>query len=184
MKQSEQKSTDVLSSIRSLVATRPVPVNLPASPKPPTRPDRLLLTPALRVRDAAPLTLVDPVAPPRRTTLEDRIAELEAAVGAQADEFEPEDEGSLSLDSPSKFIFRRPEAPLRLEPARPPEQDMTPAFPASADPLPFSRAELRAIVAEIVREELQGELGQRMTRNIRKLVRREVQRAMMIPDDL
>lgn len=37
---------------------------------------------------------------------------------------------------------------------------------------------LRRIVSEIVREELQGALGERITRNVRKLVRREIYRAM------
>ena len=38
--------------------------------------------------------------------------------------------------------------------------------------------QLRDMVAEIVREELQGELGERITRNVRKLVRREINRAL------
>ncbi|MEM9579598.1 MAG: hypothetical protein AAF891_02845 [Pseudomonadota bacterium] len=37
---------------------------------------------------------------------------------------------------------------------------------------------LRDMVAEIVRQELQGPLGERITRNVRKLVRREIYRAM------
>lgn len=37
---------------------------------------------------------------------------------------------------------------------------------------------LRDLVAEIVRQELQGSLGERITRNVRKLVRREIQRAL------
>jgi len=37
---------------------------------------------------------------------------------------------------------------------------------------------LRDMVSEMVREELQGELGDRITRNVRKLVRREIQRAL------
>ena len=37
---------------------------------------------------------------------------------------------------------------------------------------------LRAVVAEIVREELQGPLGERITRNVRKLVRREIYRIL------
>lgn len=41
---------------------------------------------------------------------------------------------------------------------------------------------LRDMVAEIVREELSGELGERITRNVRKLVRREIHRAMMARD--
>ena len=38
---------------------------------------------------------------------------------------------------------------------------------------------LRDMVTEIVREELSGELGERITRNVRKLVRREIHRALM-----
>lgn len=41
---------------------------------------------------------------------------------------------------------------------------------------------LRDIVAEIVRKELQGDLGERITRNVRKLVRREIHRAMASRD--
>ena len=37
---------------------------------------------------------------------------------------------------------------------------------------------LRDMVSDIVREELQGELGERITRNVRKLVRREIHRAL------
>ncbi|MGH1466052.1 MAG: hypothetical protein ACRBBQ_11905 [Cognatishimia sp.] len=38
---------------------------------------------------------------------------------------------------------------------------------------------LRDLVGEIVRQELQGPLGERITRNVRKLVRREINRAMV-----
>lgn len=38
---------------------------------------------------------------------------------------------------------------------------------------------LRDLVADIVRQELQGALGERITRNVRKLVRREIHRALM-----
>ena len=38
---------------------------------------------------------------------------------------------------------------------------------------------LRDMVSEIVREELSGALGERITRNVRKLVRREIHRALM-----
>lgn len=37
---------------------------------------------------------------------------------------------------------------------------------------------LRALVAEVVRQELQGVLGERITRNVRNLVRREIMRAL------
>lgn len=41
---------------------------------------------------------------------------------------------------------------------------------------------LRKLVADVVRQELQGELGERVTRNIRKLVRRELHRALTAQD--
>ena len=41
---------------------------------------------------------------------------------------------------------------------------------------------LRDMVSEIVRQELQGALGERITRNVRKLVRREIHRALMSQD--
>ena len=42
----------------------------------------------------------------------------------------------------------------------------------------MDEAELHALVREIVRHELQGSLGERITRNVRKLVRAEVNRAL------
>jgi len=42
----------------------------------------------------------------------------------------------------------------------------------------LDEAALRALVSEIIRKELQGTLGERITRNVRKLVRREIQRAL------
>lgn len=38
---------------------------------------------------------------------------------------------------------------------------------------------LRSLVAEIIREELAGALGEKITRNVRKLVQREINRALM-----
>jgi hypothetical protein len=43
-------------------------------------------------------------------------------------------------------------------------------------------AQLRALIATLLREELQGPLGERITRNIRKLVRREIERALAVRD--
>ena len=41
---------------------------------------------------------------------------------------------------------------------------------------------LREIVRDMIREELQGKLGERITRNVRKLVRAEVNRALAAYD--
>lgn len=54
----------------------------------------------------------------------------------------------------------------------------------SGKPAPVSGEgdELRDMVREILREELQGLLGERMTRNMRKMVRSEIARAMTMRD--
>ncbi|WFE76144.1 hypothetical protein [Roseinatronobacter sp. S2] len=51
---------------------------------------------------------------------------------------------------------------------------------ASSDDPVIDEAMLYQIVANIVRQELQGELGERITRNIRKLVRAEVARELQL----
>jgi hypothetical protein len=43
-------------------------------------------------------------------------------------------------------------------------------------------AQLRDLIREVLREELHGDLGQRITRNIRKLVRAELARALTVRD--
>ncbi|MEO1139949.1 MAG: hypothetical protein AAFW87_10885 [Pseudomonadota bacterium] len=180
--------------------------------------------------------------------LEARIAEVEAAVAAREDQWEPDgeaqDEYAGGPTKPLPWEDHAPEfvaddkAPLDLgaaaaavsqvedvsvedpvEPAMPdetpnveaqdvetgdevpepamaspsePEQELQPETGAASG----ERAEtdwysedavldedaLRDLVSEIVRQELQGTLGERITRNVRKLVRREIHRAMMGQD--
>lgn len=53
--------------------------------------------------------------------------------------------------------------------------------PCSADrtgAVTMDQQALRALIADVVREELQGALGERITRNVRKMVRREIHRAL------
>ena len=85
------------------------------------------------------------------------------------DPFELEDD-SADLSAPA--------ADLPPDPA--PEVN---AFTSDGDPLGDEAAildeeALRDLVTEIVRQELQGSLGERITRNVRKLVRREIHRAL------
>lgn len=51
-----------------------------------------------------------------------------------------------------------------------------------ADTVLIDEEMLRDLVTEVVRGELQGALGERITRNVRKLVRREVSRALAARD--
>ena len=48
------------------------------------------------------------------------------------------------------------------------------------DTAEIDEASARPLVAALIREELQGELGERITRNVRKLVRQEIQRALTV----
>jgi hypothetical protein len=50
------------------------------------------------------------------------------------------------------------------------------------DERPFDEDMLRDLVRDIIREELQGALGERITRNVRKLVRAEIARALAVRD--
>ena len=43
----------------------------------------------------------------------------------------------------------------------------------------IDEAALRDIVRDVIREEFQGMLGDRITRNVRKLVRAEINRALV-----
>lgn len=107
-------------------------------------------------------------------------------------------EGSADADSPDPAAREAPpeaeDAPP--DPATPPTDDSPENLIADGD-TDLNRAEaqdagdflagsddfldedaLRDLVADIVREELQGALGERITRNVRKLVRREIHRAL------
>jgi hypothetical protein len=48
--------------------------------------------------------------------------------------------------------------------------------------LPIDEDALHALVSDLIRKELQGAIGARITRNVRKLVRREIQRALVSRD--
>lgn len=56
-------------------------------------------------------------------------------------------------------------------------EDAEPAEPAEDDTI-LDEAALRALVAQIVREELHGQLGERVTQQVRKLVRTEIAKAL------
>lgn len=146
-----------------------------------------------------PLFLGDPI-----KEQDDQAPETETATAevvkpelwTVADALEPTDDDSFTARD--KFEDAAPaglpeEAPLAEE-ALPEEEGLSGAAapveaPETAEPAeeelveeePDSEADLiamRAMIAEIVREELDGELGDRISRNIKRLVRREVMHIM------
>ena len=60
-----------------------------------------------------------------------------------------------------------------------PEAEVIPGTQQEEDSI-FSEQVLRELVRDLIREQLQGDLGERITRNIRKLVRAEIAQAMSV----
>lgn len=101
---------------------------------------------------------VEAADPAPEPTAEDRIAE------ADATEETAEDTGKDTGDNTEDNTEAPPE-----------DGDLAEFFDDSTE---IDEAMLRDMLTEIVREELQGALGERITRNVRKLVRREIHRAL------
>ncbi len=135
--------------------------------------------------------------------LGEKIAALEEVIGRTDDQWEPDGVGGDDYAGTDVETLAwedtEPDPVEELRPApEPVEEALIPdpePMTAPADPEPdaftdetseedtlLDEAGLRDLVADIVREELQGVLGERITRNVRKLVRREIQRALAVKD--
>ncbi|MGP9790450.1 hypothetical protein [Roseinatronobacter sp. NSM] len=97
----------------------------------------------------------------------------------------PDTDGDVSLEATLarlEQVLAQGQNPS--SPATATDTNTTPAQPdpphMGADDPVIDEAMLQQIVANIVRQELQGELGERITRNIRKLVRAEVARELQL----
>jgi hypothetical protein len=86
----------------------------------------------------------------------------------------------LSEDAPSEEAAPRPV--FHTDEERYERQSDLLAEPEAADVSMIDEETLRTMVSDIVRQELQGVLGERITRNVRKLVRREIHRVLMSQD--
>lgn len=125
-------------------------------------------------------------------TLEEKIAEVEAAVATHDDQWEPDEPSDIEFfTTAAKPIAWDDAQEHSPEPSRDAEGDeaVTEAQGAKAaiaeqlvNSFKLDDDTVRELVSEIVRQELQGALGERITRNVRKLVRREIHRALMTQD--
>lgn len=132
----------------------------------------------------------------RADSLGAKIKALEAAIAHRQDQWEPDgNAGDDYAGTPIRTIPWQDHDPV--EPSDTPADDSTAPDAAIAEPsvaeedsragaadvlseneAVLDEAALRDLVADIVRQELQGALGERITRNVRKLVRREIHRAI------
>lgn len=127
-----------------------------------------------------------PQAPPADADLFEshRAAKLDEVADFQSDEPEVE---PLAPNRLRRVVWAEKEAPLAATGPAPSEaeelDEVAPSerFGAASEPVMDEEA-LRELVAEMVRAELQGALGERITRNVRKLVRREIHQMLAAQD--
>lgn len=187
----------VISSIREMVSRRDTESQGDESVM-----DRFVLEPEFLVQDApdddalpvpeelekkSNILILDPTRRAERANLVATITELEAAVLAEPDDVELEVDDTVDEAVDDVGTVKHPVSDLTEENA-PDEiaEDFSDeegaAIGALDDPdeliAGFDEEQLRDLVAQIVREELSGEMGERITRNIRKLVRREINRVL------
>jgi cell pole-organizing protein PopZ len=160
---------------------------------------RLVLTPALRVSDAdagsvlwsdnVDLEVVEQ--PSDVTSVYVLDAHRDAAVDGNAHhadilpEAEPQAEAEIEPQAEAVVFASTRDGGGRGAALDPVESELAQddgldnrGFLLAEDETVLDEETLRELVAEIVRQELQGALGERITRNVRKLVRREIQRAL------
>ncbi len=95
---------------------------------------------------------------------------------AEADE-RPMEEVTDPSDAAALFSAGAAFAADEAEPASDADDDDLGLFSADEEAV-IDMDMLRDLIAEVIREELQGPLGERITRNVRKLVRQEIARAL------
>jgi hypothetical protein len=137
-------------------------------------------------------------------SLSAKIEALEAAIARTEDQWEPDGDSedaysgtpnkALEWHAEDEFVVSQNSSVSEIAPEQP-QTEIKATFirdPGSSSTKPTQPAEpevddgtlsmnedaLRDLIAQVVREELQGVLGQRITRNVRKMVRREIYRAL------
>lgn len=125
----------------------------------------------------------------RAEALSAKIQALEEAIGRTKDQWEPDGKvGDDYAGTETETLHWQDHTQTEAETVT--EDHATAAADDQADAMDVLISEeavldeesLRELVSEIVREELQGALGERITRNVRKLVRREIHRALAAQD--
>lgn len=127
----------------------------------------------------------EPENKPHDSSLSAKIAKLETLVAGRNDQWEPDDAGTDAYAGTEQATMQWEDATEVPEPAEQTSAHESAVGDADSDvdsAVAFDdvmdEAALRELVSDIVREELQGALGERITRNVRKLVRREIHRAL------
>jgi hypothetical protein len=162
----DKKNRDIdalVSSVRDLVQQKPA-----ATPAP-TPDDLLVLTPEMRIdapaRAANDLMVLGAAEAAEPLPVTASAAQIEAAVIADPDDWEIDGGEAFAKDAWAASAFTRHPDNRR---------NVSPDGPAVA----LDDAALRALIVQVLREELTGQTGEKISGNLRKLVRREIARVM------
>ncbi|WP_208350916.1 hypothetical protein [Pseudaestuariivita rosea] len=169
---------NVLSSIRRLVAEDP---KVAASKNAPA--ERLLLSDTQRISEVKSVEDVEVTSDSVSEPAQEKTVERPKLEVVDFSDHKPVAE--VKTDTPKiapeqPFSAKKPETVVEddLDDAILENDDDENIDIFASDDGGFDEDALRDLVAELVRQELQGELGERITRNVRKLVRREIHRAL------
>ncbi|ANT59547.1 hypothetical protein AYJ57_03700 [Salipiger sp. CCB-MM3] len=121
--------------------------------------------------------LRNPVWQRSQSNLRREAEELAAAPSAEAPAPEPEEAAA-----PAQVEAEVAEVASAPEPIQEPVTEARKVEEGADLLAALDQETLRKLVAEVVREELQGAIGERVSRNLRKLVRNEIQRIAMSAD--
>ncbi len=173
---------DVLSSVRRLVAEDFAAANVVSRVTPTAKvPEgKLMLTPTLRVHPAPGLAsdevlVLGQAVMPDRASLSVAIAPMDDPAGAEAVA------AVLAGVKTAPAMAGIDDAEVVGDPT--PGRDLTisrdhalATQPGAAPP--WDEAVMRDLIRDVIKSEFQGEMGERITRNMRKLVRAEVNRVL------
>ncbi|MFK7752752.1 MAG: hypothetical protein AB8B51_09390 [Sedimentitalea sp.] len=121
----------------------------------------------------------------RAATLNAKIEALEAAIAETQDHWDPDGESEDDYAGTPVETMAWQDHDAQNEVAVDEvdaADDPSETEGLSVDEAILDEESLRELISDIVREELQGALGERITRNVRKLVRREIHRALTTQD--
>ena len=173
---SQANLSDLLVSLKQLIADEESEAADPVLRK---KAERLFLDPSLRINAGGQEPAVESIVRP--LSLKDKVAKLEGLIdlGAGA---EPEVQKSILTDDGPEISTFSSAMPMHARDHRPrtPENSSGTQSPDSL--LQMDNEDLELMISEIIRRELRGVLGEKITKNVRNLVQHEVRAALKASD--
>lgn len=117
----------------------------------------------------------------RTLSLKDKVAKLEGLIDLGAGS-EPEVQKSILTDDGPEISTFSSGMPMHARDHRPRTPENSSATQSSDSLLQMDNEDLELMISEIIRRELRGVLGEKITKNVRNLVQHEVRAALKASD--